>query len=144
MAEASGSVTAAQCSSRLLKPVPPPAAGNGPNRAAAYTPATMDLPIEVSPQEAHAALAGGAFLLDVREPWESQERRIPGAVLIPLVELRGRIGELPEDRDIYVHCRVGGRSRRAVDYLRQAGRPRSVNVAGGIDAWEEAGLPVIR
>jgi adenylyltransferase/sulfurtransferase len=104
----------------------------------------MDLPIEVSPQEAHAAIAGGAYLLDVRELWESQERRIPGAVLIPLVELPGRVAELPEDRDLYVHCRVGGRSRRAVDYLRQAGRPRSVNVAGGIDAWEEAGLPVIR
>jgi rhodanese-related sulfurtransferase len=103
----------------------------------------MDLPIEVSPQEAHTAVAGGAYLLDVREPWEWQERHIPGAVLIPLVELPGRIGELPDDRDIYVHCRMGGRSRRAVDHLRQSGRPRAVNVAGGIDAWEEAGLPVI-
>ena len=120
------------------------AASNGPNRAAAYTPAKMDLPIEVTPAEAHAAVTGGAYLLDVREPWESQERRIAGAVLIPLVELPGRIGELPDDRDLYVYCRVGGRSRRAVDYLRQAGRPRSVNVTGGIDAWEEAGLPVIR
>jgi rhodanese-related sulfurtransferase len=104
----------------------------------------MDLPIEVSPQQAHAALTGETYLLDVREPWESQERRIAGAVLIPLVELPGRIGELPEDRDLYVYCRVGGRSRRAVDYLRQAGRSRAINVAGGIDAWEDAGLPVIR
>lgn len=104
----------------------------------------MDLPIEVSPQQADAAVAGGAYLLDVREPWESEERRIAGAVLIPLAELPGRIGELPDDRDLYVYCRVGGRSRRAVDHLRQSGRPRAVNVAGGIDAWEEAGLPVIR
>jgi len=104
----------------------------------------MDLPIEVDPPEAHAAVTGGAYLLDVREPWESLERRIAGAVLIPLVELPGRISELPENRDIYVHCRVGGRSRRAVDYLRQSGRPRAVNVAGGIDAWEAAGLPVMR
>ncbi len=144
MAGEGGSVTAAKCNSRLLEPVPPVTAGHGPKRAAAYTPATMDLPIEVSPQEAHTALAGGAFLLDVREPWESQERRIPGAVLIPLIELPGRVGELPADRDLYVHCRVGGRSRRAVDYLRQGGRPRAVNVTGGIDAWEAAGLPVIR
>ena len=72
----------------------------GPSRAATYTPATMDLPVEVSPEEAHAALAGeGAYLLDVREPWEWAERRIPGAVLIPLVELPGRIAELPGDRD---------------------------------------------
>jgi adenylyltransferase/sulfurtransferase len=104
----------------------------------------MDLPLEVSPQEAQVALAAGAFLLDVREPWESQERRISGAVLIPLVELPGRVGELPEDRDVYVYCRVGARSRRAVEHLRQGGRPRAVNVAGGIDAWEAAGLPVIR
>lgn len=106
----------------------------------------MDLPpAEVTPEEAHAALAvGGAYLLDVREPWEWEERRIPGAVLIPLVELPGRIAELPDDRDLYVHCRVGQRSRRAVNYLRGSGRPRSVNVAGGIDAWEAAGLPVAR
>jgi len=106
----------------------------------------MDLPpAEVTPEEAHAALAvGGAYLLDVREPWEWEERRIPGAVLIPLVELPGRIAELPDDRDLYVHCRVGQRSRRAVNYLRGSGRPRSVNVAGGIEAWEAAGLPVAR
>jgi rhodanese-related sulfurtransferase len=105
----------------------------------------MDPPAEVTAQEAHAAVAGGgAFLLDVREPWEWRERRIPGAVLIPLVELPARVEELPRDGDLYVHCRVGRRSRLAVDYLRQTGRPRAVNVAGGIDAWEAAGLPVIR
>jgi rhodanese-related sulfurtransferase len=105
----------------------------------------MDFPVEVSPQEAHAAVAGGgAFLLDVREPWEWKERRIAGAVLIPLVELPDRIGELPADGDIYVHCRAGRRSRRAVEYLRRSGRPRAVNVIGGIDAWEAAGLPVVR
>jgi adenylyltransferase/sulfurtransferase len=104
----------------------------------------VELPIEVDPPQAHTAVTGGAYLLDVREPWESLERRIAGAVLIPLLELPGRIDELPADRDIYVLCRVGARSRRAVDYLRQSGRPRAVNVAGGIDAWEADGLPVIR
>jgi rhodanese-related sulfurtransferase len=77
----------------------------------------------------------------VREPWEWDERRIPGAVLVPLAELPSRVGELPVDRDIYVHCKVGIRSLRAVEYLRNSGRPRSVNVRGGIDAWREAGLP---
>jgi rhodanese-related sulfurtransferase len=102
----------------------------------------MGLPAEVSPREAHAAVSGGALLVDVREAWEWEERRIPGALLLPLGELPDRIAELPEDRDIYVHCRMGGRSQRAVDFLRGAGRPRAANVRGGIDAWEEAGLPV--
>jgi rhodanese-related sulfurtransferase len=103
----------------------------------------VELPAEVSPREAHAAITeSGALLVDVRERWEWEERRIPGAVLVPLPELPERITELPRDRDIYVHCRVGGRSRRAVEFLRSRGWDRSVNVRGGIDAWGEAGLPV--
>jgi len=105
----------------------------------------VDLPAEVGPQEAHAAVSDDdALMVDVREPWEWEERRVPGALLIPLAELPFRLAELPDDRDLYVHCRVGSRSRRAVAFLRQAGRPRSVNVRGGIDAWERAGLPVER
>lgn len=117
--------------------------GRGRTTASPYTPRAVELPEEVSPHEAHEAITGSeAFLLDVREPWEWEERRIPGAVLIPLAELPDRVAELPEDRDIYVHCRMGGRSRRAVEFLRVAGRPRSANVRGGIDAWDVAGLPV--
>jgi rhodanese-related sulfurtransferase len=103
----------------------------------------MVTPSEATPNEAEAALAsGGAVLLDVREPWEYEQKHIPGSVLIPLAELPQRLRELPGDRDIYVHCRIGGRSARAVEFLRDAGWPRSVNVLGGIEAWEEAGLPV--
>ena len=103
----------------------------------------MELPAEVTPGEAHDAIAAGrGYLLDVREPWEWEERRIPGAILIPLVDLPQRLAEIPDDRDLYVHCRMGGRSRRAVDLLRASGRTRTANVAGGIDAWEDAGLPI--
>jgi rhodanese-related sulfurtransferase len=98
---------------------------------------------EASPRETFAALEGGeAVLVDVREPWEYEQMHIPGSLLIPLAELPLRLAEIPGDRDIYVHCRVGGRSARAVEFLREAGRTRSVNVLGGIEAWEEAGLPV--
>lgn len=98
---------------------------------------------EVSPAVAHAALqAGGAVLIDVRERSEYEQVRIPGSILIPLAELPGRMSEIPADQDVYVHCRVGGRSARAVDYLRTFGRPNSYNVSGGIDAWQDAGLPV--
>ena len=97
---------------------------------------------EVSPAEAHAALRdGAAVLIDVREPWEHEERHIPGARLIPLGELPDRLAEVPTDRDVYVHCRMGGRSSRAVSYLRSQGRDRVSNVRGGLEAWETAGLP---
>lgn len=100
------------------------------------------LPAEATPRDAHAAItAGKAILLDVREPWEHQQKHIRGAVLIPLAEIPDRLSELPEDVDIFVHCRLGGRSARAVEFLREAGRPRAINIIGGIEAWEEAGLP---
>jgi rhodanese-related sulfurtransferase len=98
---------------------------------------------EATPQQAHDAVASGdAVLIDVREAWEWEQQRVPGAVLIPLAEIPQRLQEIPADRDVYVHCRLGGRSARAVDFLHEHGRPRAINVVGGIEAWEEAGLPV--
>ncbi len=97
---------------------------------------------EATPQRAHEALRDtDAALIDVREPWEFAEQHIPGARLIPLGDLPERLAEVPTDREVYVHCRVGGRSSRAVAYLRSQGRDRVHNVGGGIEAWEAAGLP---
>ncbi len=79
------------------------------------------------------------FIIDVRQPEEEAEGTIPGAKLIPLATLPGRIGELPADREILVHCKSGGRSARAVTLLHEAGFPRAVNVTGGINAWNAAG-----
>lgn len=98
---------------------------------------------EVTPREAYAEVReNGASLIDVREPWEHEQASIPGAVLIPLGEVPGRLDEIPGDREIYVYCRTGARSGRVVAFLREHGRPRSHNVSGGIEAWREAGLPV--
>lgn len=98
---------------------------------------------EVSPTAANEALrAGGAVLIDVRERSEYEQAHIPGSILIPLAELPRRMSEIPAGQDVYVHCRMGGRSARAVDFLRTFGRPNSYNVSGGIEAWEDAGLPV--
>ena len=55
-----------------------------------------------------------------------------------------RVDELPADRPLLVVCHVGGRSAAVVGYLIRAGRSDVVNVAGGMDAWEKAGLPVRR
>ncbi|MFN2568534.1 MAG: rhodanese-like domain-containing protein [Candidatus Dormibacteria bacterium] len=102
----------------------------------------MDESAEAAPQDVAIALRdGGGVLIDVREPAEYEEKHIPGSVHIPLAELPDRLGDIPVDRDVYVHCHRGGRSARAVELLRRSGRPRAINVSGGIDAWSEAGLP---
>lgn len=88
-----------------------------------------------------AARARGGVVLDVRQPDEYEAGHVPGAVLIPLDELEARIDEVP-DGDLYVICRSGGRSRKALELLITRGR-RGVNVAGGTLAWIEAGHPVV-
>lgn len=78
------------------------------------------------------------FLLDVREMDEWRAGHAPRAVHIPLQELAQRAGEVPRDRQVYVLCRVGGRSAQAVQALIDAGW-QAANVAGGMQAWALAG-----
>nr|WP_223695233.1 rhodanese-like domain-containing protein [Leifsonia poae] len=87
--------------------------------------------------------AGSAWLLDVREGFEWQAGHAPGAHHIPLAELGARLQELPDDEQILVICHTGGRSRFATDALRRADYP-AANVAGGMDAWQSDGAPVVR
>lgn len=75
-------------------------------------------------------------LLDVREPHEWEQARIPAARLVPLGMLVAEIPALPRDRDIVVHCHAGGRSANAVRQLHAAGFTRVWNLAGGIARWE--------
>lgn len=74
-------------------------------------------------------------VLDVRTPMESDLARIDGAVLIPMQELPNRLDELPREGLIVAHCHHGGRSARAVAFLRSQGFDNTRNLAGGIDAW---------
>ena len=83
------------------------------------------------------------FILDVREPYEYEIVNI-GAYLIPLGELPKRIGELDPSKEIVVHCKSGGRSARAAEFLRKNGFKSVKNLVGGIDVWAERidqGLP---
>lgn len=89
-----------------------------------------------------AALPADGYLIDVREDDEWRAGHAPNAVHVPLSELTARAGEVPADRDVYVICKVGGRSEQAVRYLNQLGRS-TVNVAGGMLAWDAAGRPMI-
>jgi rhodanese-related sulfurtransferase len=68
--------------------------------------------------------------------------RAPGVVLIPLSEFATRYGELPRDRPLLMICAAGSRSERAAEFLLANGFPDVANVAGGIIAWQAAGLPV--
>jgi adenylyltransferase/sulfurtransferase len=77
------------------------------------------------------------LLLDVREPYESQIASIPQAKLIPLGELGKRVGELDKNADIVVHCKSGGRSAKAAEFLKQQGFAHVANMRGGILAWSD-------
>lgn len=84
----------------------------------------------------------GASVLDVRQPDEYEDGHVPGAVLIPLDQLQGRLVEVSKDQPLYVVCRSGGRSAQAVEALTGAGYD-ATNVAGGTMGWIEAGHPTV-
>ena len=91
------------------------------------------------------AAKAGAYVLDVRAPWELQDGFIPSAYNME----HGRIlqGALPEpapakDAPIIVYCRSGGRSSMVCKHLVSAGFTNVTNLAGGMTAWNQAGLPV--
>lgn len=82
----------------------------------------------------------GAVLLDVRNPDEWETARVPGVPLIPLPEIADRADEAPAADPLYVICAGGVRSAKAAEHLRTLG-VNAVNVAGGTNAWIEAGYP---
>jgi adenylyltransferase/sulfurtransferase len=77
------------------------------------------------------------LLVDVREPNEFEIVRIPGSVLIPKDRILSgaALSELPQDRQIVLHCKSGARSAEALAALHQAGFADAVHVGGGVLAW---------
>src|SRR5919106_2621778 len=92
---------------------------------------------EITPVELKKRLDAGdkLFILDVREPNEYQINRIPGSTLIPLGDLPRRYQELPTDVEIVAHCKMGGRSAKAQDFLKSVGLTNVKNLKGGILEW---------
>ena len=80
--------------------------------------------------------------LDVRSPSEYDAKHIDGSLLIPLNHLAERVQELPAGRPLLVHCAGGYRSSIAASLLQQHGFDRVSELAGGLAAWEAAGLPL--
>ncbi len=108
---------------------------------------------EIKPAELLALQAAGAPVIDVREPLELASGKIPGATNIPRGVLEFEIDGHPAVNDIkdpalghreqpvIVYCRSGGRSALAADALRQLGFTQALSLAGGYQAWLDAGLP---
>jgi rhodanese-related sulfurtransferase len=86
-------------------------------------------------------LPEGLAVLDVREDVEWRAGHVEGATHIPLRELPGRLGEVPDGQTLVV-CRVGGRSAQATMWLAQQGYA-AVNLDGGMLDWEGAGRPMV-
>ena len=77
-------------------------------------------------------------LIDVRQPDENAFARIEGAKLIPLGQIIQRMSEIDENRETVVHCKMGGRSAKAIEMLQQAGfKGELKNLIGGITAWSD-------
>ena len=102
------------------------------------TPVTQSTMPEITVEELKRRQDAGddLFILDVREPHEYQISNL-GGHLIPLGDLPKRVHELDSSREIVAHCKMGGRSAKAVDFLRQAGFTKVKNLQGGINAWAE-------
>lgn len=98
----------------------------------------MSLP-SVTPAEAAQLVAKGATLVDIRDADEYARRNIPGAVNLPI----GDIDRLPrQSASIVFHCRSGARTSANAGRLAAVGGDAPCHVlAGGIDAWQAAGLP---
>lgn len=95
-------------------------------------------PVEASAQHA----AGAAIVVDVRGRAEWNAGHVPGAVHIPLGELPLRLSELPAGRPLIMQCQGGGRSAIATSIAQSRGIADVANLAGGLDAWRAARLPI--
>ncbi len=97
-------------------------------------------PHEVSVKDLKRALDDpslGIKVVDVREPDEQKIAAIKGVTLLPLSQLPERCKELDPEGTYYLHCKAGGRSLKAVEFLRKKGFKHVKSVAGGITAWSE-------
>ncbi|MDZ4805174.1 MAG: rhodanese-like domain-containing protein [Candidatus Eisenbacteria bacterium] len=96
--------------------------------------------MEITPDELVALRESGQSvrLIDVREDWEFEYSRIPGAELLPLHELEFRhSGVLKTDETIVCYCHMGMRSFNAALWLKQNGYERVKSLAGGINRWAD-------
>ena len=83
------------------------------------------------------------LLLDVREPWEYERARIPGARLVPMREIPARLGEIDAGKDVIAICHHGSRSAQVALFLEKNGYGKVHNLVGGVDAWSRTVDPAV-
>ena len=102
---------------------------------------------EIAMQDAEAAIAGADILLDVREPDEYAAGHLTGAVLIPRGLLEFKLSATPalSDRGLttVIYCKTSGRAALAAQTMKMMGYQNVCSIAGGIDAWQLAGKPIV-
>lgn len=93
--------------------------------------------LQITAREVSERITGGEnmLLVDVREPWEYDLCRIPGAKLIPLGTLSANLKTLLDADDVICYCHHGMRSLDAAVWLRQQGVESAKSMAGGIERW---------
>jgi rhodanese-related sulfurtransferase len=98
----------------------------------------------ISPREAYAAYMTGSVLVDVRDAQATQQRSVDvkTVVQIPFEELDARLSELPTNRQVMFVSRVGVKGKEAARKLFAQGHTNVAIVDGGLDAWEQEGLPM--
>jgi adenylyltransferase/sulfurtransferase len=83
-------------------------------------------------------------LIDVREDSEVAIARIPNSIHIPLGQVLARMNEIDQTRETVVHCKMGGRSARAIDALQRSGYTgKLINLKGGIIGWSNEVDPTV-
>jgi adenylyltransferase/sulfurtransferase len=93
---------------------------------------------EITATELNQRLNNGEDIqiIDVREPNEVAVAKIPNSIHIPLAQILNRSSEIDPARETVVHCKMGGRSARAIEALQRSGfTGKLTNLAGGITAW---------
>ncbi|WP_201983415.1 rhodanese-like domain-containing protein [Hymenobacter rubidus] len=99
---------------------------------------------DITPAELHQRQQAGETptIIDVREPWEHEEARMPGAQNIPLGTLPEKLDDLDawKEQEIIVHCKSGARSGQAKAYLTQQGFTNVRNLLGGYQAYAAEGI----
>jgi adenylyltransferase/sulfurtransferase len=103
--------------------------------------------LEISATELKARLDNkdDFILIDVREPDEYDIAKIEGSILIPLSDWEAGIEKIDKNADIVVHCKMGGRSANAQEWMLENGYTKVLNMTGGITAWSndvDSSIPV--
>lgn len=103
---------------------------------------------EIALQDAETAIAAADVLLDVREPEEYATGHLPGAVLMPRGLLEFKLSATPalsaRDLKVVLYCKTSGRAALAAQSMKTMGYLNVCSIAGGMDAWQAAGKPVIK